>query len=118
MQVLRKAFEVLGFKQPEPEGPKKPDYPQLMRGALERIRMAELQIQEAVTLEDLDVGRSELLAAQAEVQQLVRGAKRERGIAVRPIAQNEEEYHKLVDFMNNRGGPDRQPRRKTGTARQ
>ena len=117
MHLLQRAMGVLGFRLPEREGQRCPDYPQLMKTALQRIRMAELQIQEACSLEDLDVGRSELLAAQAEVQQLVRGAKRERGIAVKPIAQNEEEYHKLIDFMNNRATPDRAPRRKTGTAR-
>lgn len=118
MHVLHRALGALGFKPPERESEKRPDYALLMREALSRIRLAELQIQEATSLEELDIGRSSLVAAQAEVQQLIRSAKRERGIAVRPIAQNEEEYRNLIDFINHRSSsPDRSSRRKNGTGR-
>jgi hypothetical protein len=78
------------------------DYRALMEDALRRIRLSELQIKEATTVEDLDIGRSTLLQAWAEVQQLVRTAKRDRGISVRPVAETEEMHRKLRDFMNHR----------------
>lgn len=67
--------------------------------ALERLRLAERLIQEASTLEDLDIGRTIFQSAKAEVSQLVRLAKQERGIALRPISEVEERYNKLLHQM-------------------
>jgi len=85
-----------------PETTEARDYKSMMEDALRRIRLSELQIKEASTVEDLDIGRSTLLQAWAEVQQLVRTAKRDRGISVRPVAETEEMHRKLRDFMNRR----------------
>jgi hypothetical protein len=74
-------------------------YEAQMDEALERLRLAERLIQEAGTLEDLDIGRTILQSAQAEVSQLIRLAKQERGIAVRPIEEIEERYNQLLHQM-------------------
>lgn len=100
MQVLRIALGALGFK--TETGPARPNYRELMENALKRVRMAELQIQEATSLEELDLGRAAMQSGWAEVQQLVRTAKRERGIAVLPISETEEKHHRMRDFMNHR----------------
>jgi hypothetical protein len=76
-----------------------PDYRELMKLALERIRTAEVQIREATSLEELDTARASLRAAQAEVVQLVRTVKRERGYPLRPIAECEEMHRRLVESM-------------------
>jgi len=120
VQVLRKALSALGFAgSTGSETPlDKPDYQFMMREALRRIRMAELQIQEATSLEELDLGRSALLSGWAEVQQLVRAAKRERGISVRPIAEIEQRHRDMRDFLNHRTPESGSPvRRRTGTGR-
>lgn len=115
MHLVKRALKILGFDAAQEDDPKaRPDYFEYMRGALNRIRMAELQIHEATTLEDLDIGRSALLAAQAEVQQLVRSAKRERGITVRPISETEELHRNMRDLLNNRVNAARRQQR-TGT---
>jgi len=123
MQVLRRALGALGFTNHTASDPvrDKPDYQILMHEALRRIRMAELQIQEATSLEELDLGRSALLSGWAEVQQLVRTAKREKGISVRPIAEIEERHRNMRDFLNHRvtdsGSHGGSMRRRTGTTR-
>ena len=118
MQVFRRALGALGFQKETEEIPKdRPDYQHMMRDALSRIRMAELQIQEATSLEELDLGRSSLLAGWAEVQQLVRTAKRERGITLRPISETEELHRNMRDFLNHRQDPNGIARKRTGTTR-
>lgn len=67
--------------------------------ALERLRLAERLIQEAGTLEDLDIGRTILQSAQAEVSQLIRLAKKECGIALRPISEVEARFDQLLHRM-------------------
>lgn len=67
--------------------------------ALERLRLAERLIQEAGTLEDLDIGRTSFQSAKAEVSQLIRLAKKERGIALRPISEVEERFDQLMHQM-------------------
>lgn len=115
MSVLNRALGALGIKPSQAELAR-PDYQEMMRKALSRIRMAELQIQEATSLEELDIGRSSLQAGWAEVQQLVRTAKRDRGITVRPIAETEELHRNMRDYLNHRIEGDRNPaRRRTGT---
>jgi len=80
-----------------------PDHHALMLEALSRVRVAELLIREATNPEELDVGRSSLQAGWAEVQQVVRTAKRDRGLPLRPVSETEELHRKLKDFMNHRG---------------
>jgi len=119
VKVLRRALGAFGLKPAEEEQRRdRPDYQSLMQSALSRIRMAELQIQEATSLEDLDIGRSSMMAGWAEVQQLVRAAKRERGISVRPISETEEMHRNLRDRLYHRPEVERTPsRRRTGTER-
>ncbi len=115
MQVFRRALGLIGIR-PGGNPGDRPDYARLMREALNRVHTAELLIQEAATLEQLDVARSAYLSAQAEVQQVIRAAKRECGIAVRPIAETEEIHRNMRTFMHG-GPPERSTRRRTGTAR-
>lgn len=102
MHVFSRALELIGFRAPLGSVELHASYQLLMEDALRRVRLAELQIREATTVEDLDIGRSSLLAAWAEVQQLVRTAKRDRGIALRPVSETEEMHRKLRDYMNHR----------------
>lgn len=67
--------------------------------ALERLRLSERLMREAGTLEDLDIGRTIFQSAQAEVSQLIRLAKQERGIALRPISEVEERFNQLLHQM-------------------
>lgn len=77
----------------------RPDYQQMMREALDRAATAERMIQEADCIEQLDIARSALLQAQAEIQQVIRLAKREHGVALRPIAETEEMHRRLRNHM-------------------
>lgn len=74
-------------------------YESQMDEALERLRLAERLMKEAGTLEDLDIGRTIFQSAQAEVSQLIRLAKKERGIALRPISEVEERFDQLMHQM-------------------
>jgi hypothetical protein len=74
-------------------------YEAQMDEALERLRLAERLMREAGTLEDLDIGRTIFQSAQAEVSQLIRLAKKERGIALRPVAEVEERFDQLMHQM-------------------
>ena len=115
MQVIQRALARLGFGPAETKE-YRPDYQYLMQSALSRVRTAELCIQEARSLEELDTARAAMAAAWAEVQQLVRTAKRDRGIAVKPISETEEMHRNLRDFMNHRT-TEKSGNRKTGTNR-
>jgi hypothetical protein len=116
VQVLRRAIGMLGFGY-APDNAKQLDYQALMREALRRIHLGELQLREATSLEELDIGRSVVLSARAEIQQLIRTAKRERGIAVRPIAETEQTYQNMLKQMGYRVDGPRPARRRTGTGR-
>lgn len=113
MQMILRALDLLGLGGNKGSLELSPNYRLLMEDALRRVRLAELQIREATTVEDLDIGRSGLIAAWAEVQQLVRTAKRERGIPLRPVAETEELHRRMRDFMHNRS--EGASRRRTGT---
>jgi hypothetical protein len=116
MRVWRRALDLLGFQEIHHEGQQLHTYQQMMKAALNRIHMAELQLKEATSLEELDIARSMLLSGHAEVQQLVRTAKRDRGIALRPIAETEEIHRTLKETMFPRSSTERSSgRRKTGT---
>lgn len=71
-----------------------------MRLALEKLALASLQIAEARTIEDLDVGRAYYQSALAELQQVIRTAKREWGIPLRPVAECEELHRELLRRFN------------------
>lgn len=92
--MLEKALGMLGFRSSgyrvEP-----PDHRSLMRSALERVETARQMMREARSLEELDLARAALQQAQAEVQHVIRSAKRERGVTVRPIAETERAYQNL-----------------------
>lgn len=106
MPLLNRALQLIGFRPTETKVNLDPNYRRLMDDALARVRLCELQIQEATTLEELDVGRCSLQAAMAEVAHLVRSAKRKWGISLRPIAETEEMHRKLRDFMAKRSDED------------
>jgi hypothetical protein len=102
MGIVRQALGSLGLVKNAEERTLSPDYQGLMHRALSRIRTSELQIKESRSLEELDLGRSALLAAQTELQQLIRQVKRERGIAVRPVSETEELFHNMRERMRYR----------------
>lgn len=85
-----------------------------MQNALERMRLAEMQIAQAKELEELDMGRTALQQAFAEVQHLIRAAKRERGIPVRAVGDSEEIYRSVVDTIAGRRGQGAAHRRTDG----
>lgn len=116
MQALHRALGLIGIRAGQNEK-RRPNYQQLMREALDRIATAERMLQEAGSLEQLDLARSAHQSAQAEVQQVVRAAKRERGIALRPIAETEELHRKMRDLMNSQKSEPRTSRRRGGTGR-
>jgi hypothetical protein len=96
--VLQKALELLGFRVPVKEC-REPDHHSLMQSALQRVEIARQMMREARTLEELDLARSALQQAQAEVQHVIRLAKRDRGIALKPIAETEQAYQRLWDRL-------------------
>lgn len=102
MRLIRHALRVMGLGTAWENEQSHPNYRNQMLEVLTRIRLAELQIQEATSLEELDVGRATLLAAKAEVQRLIRSAKRDRGLSLRPIAETEAIHRNMRDFMNGR----------------
>lgn len=112
MQVLHKALGLLGIR--SGKGNQEPDYQGMMRQALDRISGARRMLQEAGTLEQLDLARSDLQVAQAQIQHLLRQAKRERGITLRTVAETEEIYRQMRAYMNGqeseRPGPNRDGR--------
>lgn len=112
MQALHKALGLIGIRPRADRG--RPEYQKLMREALERIHAAEQMMREAHSLEQLDLARSAYQSAQAEVQQVIRTAKRERGIALRPIAETEELHRKMRELMNSHPEPPRGSRRRGG----
>lgn len=79
-----------------------PPYEEMMDDALRRVRLAELQIREARSVEELDIGRSTLQAAWAEVQSIIRTAKRDRGLTVRTIEETESMFQKMRDHFHHR----------------
>jgi hypothetical protein len=117
MQVWRRALGFLGFQRKEQPVAVEMGVYEALQKALWRIRLADLRLQEATTLEELDVARSERQSAWAEVQQIIRSAKRARGIAVRPIAETEELYRNMREHLNRGAEPERKVanRRRLGT---
>lgn len=79
-----------------------PTYREQMQAALAKLRVAEMQLAAATSLEELDLGRSALQQAYAEVQHLVRSAKREQGVPLRTINECEEMHRNLVESLHGR----------------
>lgn len=102
MGVLARMRDALSGRR----GPERVDYRARMQAALERVRIAELQIAQATEIEELDMGRTALQQAFAEVQHLIRAAKRERGIPLRPIGESEAIHRQVVDTIAGRRGGD------------
>jgi hypothetical protein len=81
-----------------------------MQAALERLHLSSLQISEARTLEELDLGRAAQLSALAELQQVIRVAKRDRGIPLRSVAECEELHQNLISrFRQTRSAAPARP---------
>lgn len=80
-----------------------PDYQRMMRAALDQMNTAERMVREADTLEQLEIARAALQQAQAEVQRVIRMAKRDRGIALRPIAETEALHKQLREYLRRTG---------------
>lgn len=110
MKWLHKALGIFGIRSSRER--EQPDYQALMRQALDRVDGAERMLREASTLEHLDLARSDLQAGRAQVQQVIRQAKRERGITLRSVTETEEIYRKMWEHMNAQE-PER-PTRKRG----
>lgn len=98
--VLQKALGFLGFRVSPLTRPL-PDYRSLMQSSLDRVDSARQMLREARTLEELDMARSSLQQAQAEVQHLIRAAKRDQGLTLRPIAETEQLYRRLWDRIQS-----------------
>ena len=77
-------------------------YADRMLTAVGKVRTAELQVGQATTLDELDLGRCALQQAHAEIQHLIRSAKRELGIPVRDIGESEAMYLRLMRKLNRR----------------
>lgn len=71
-------------------------YQAQMDEALRRVNIARLQIAEATTIDELDIGKATLQAAFAEVSRIVRLAKKEVGVPLRSVQEAEEQYQKMV----------------------
>lgn len=97
MGIWQRLMQLFGAR--EERNPLLEVYEAQMDEALERLRLSERLIQEASTLEDLDIGRTIFRSAQAEVSQLIRLAKKERGIPLRPISEIEERYDQMLHQM-------------------
>lgn len=89
------------------------DHQTQVQEAIGRLRLAELELQQATSLEALDLARARIVAAQYELQQLIRAAKRERGITLRPIAEVEANYLRMLQllFRRSEGTPPYEPLR-------
>lgn len=114
MQVIQRALALIGLGQSEAER-RRSEFPRMMREALHRLEMAQHMLREAHSLEQLDLARSTFMHAQAEVQQVIRLAKRERGIALRPVSETEELYRRMRDHMKASLTDRAHQRRRTGT---
>nr|PZN73737.1 MAG: hypothetical protein DIU55_02280 [Bacillota bacterium] len=111
--MLQRALRLLRFRTPEPAVPV-PDHQALMKAALARVETARQMMREARTLEELDLARSALQQAQAEVQHVIRTAKREQGVALRPIAETEEVYRTLWERLKGRSSRSAGPHGQSG----
>lgn len=78
-----------------------------MQKALDKIRLAELQMAQAGSLEELDLARSAMQQGYAEVQHLIRSAKRERGLALRSVSECEALHRQLLDALAGRNAAGR-----------
>ena len=101
--MLQRALGLLRLRSQEPAA-REPDHHALMKAALARVETAHQMLREARTLEELDLARSALQQAQAEVQHVIRTAKRERGVALRPIAETEKVYLTLWERLKGGHG--------------
>lgn len=101
MTAILTALQAIRHWQAAPARRLSPHY-ERMQAALARLRNAELQIAQATTIEDLDIGRTALAQATAEVQHVIRMAKRERGIPLRSTEETEAIHRALLDRVAGR----------------
>lgn len=87
---------LMGFKETERLSPPEPEW----RSLLGRYRAARFQVREAATPDELEVAHFALLAAQADLQRYVRLVKQDRGLEVRPIAENHRLYREMCHRLN------------------
>lgn len=102
MSVFRAIGRLFGFKDPEPV-PSEAE--RRWRAALERYRWAEVQLREAATPEELELAHQAWLAAQADLQWLVRLAKRDQGQALRPVSETHRVYQALLHQLRSDDEP-------------
>lgn len=111
MSVLRSIGRLLGFKDPDPV-PSEAE--RRWTTALERYRWAEAQVREAATPEELELAHQAWLAAQADLQWLIRLAKRDRGDDLRPVSETHRVYQALLHQLRSEAeaaGPSAEPER-------
>ncbi|MFZ5825405.1 MAG: hypothetical protein ACOY94_13980 [Bacillota bacterium] len=100
MSVFRAIGRLFGFKDPEPVPT---EAERRWRGALERYRWAEAQVREAATPEELELAHQAWLAAQADLQWLIRLAKRDQGQTLRPVSETHRVYQALLHQLRSDG---------------
>ena len=99
MSIVERALGAMRFRG---ESESHPTYEEMMTEALRRVRLSELQIRESRSVEELDIGRSTLQAAWADVQSIVRTAKRDRGIPLRSVEETEGLFRQMRDHFHHR----------------
>ena len=98
MSVFRAIARLFGFKDPEPVPT---EAERRWRAALERYRWAEAQVREAATPEELELAHQAWLAAQADLQWLIRLAKRDQGQSLRPVSETHRVYQALLHQLRS-----------------
>jgi hypothetical protein len=90
---------LLGVRQEERSSPDELAW----RALLNRFQAAHALVREAHTADELAVAHCALLSASADLQFHLRLAKRERGLSLRPLAENDRLYGEMVQRL--RGEP-------------
>lgn len=101
MSVLRFIGRLLGFKgRTPPPG----ELEQGWQTALQRYRWATAQVREASSPEELEVAHKAWQAAQADLQWLIRLAKRDQGIPLRSVSETHRAYQGLLHRLRRAEG--------------
>lgn len=96
VSVWRSIGRLLGFKAAI-AGPSESE--ERWQVALERYRWADAQVREASSPEELELAHQAWLTAQADLQWLVRLAKRDHGLALRPVSETHRIYQALIHHL-------------------
>jgi hypothetical protein len=118
VKVLEKAFSFIRLRSGGVDR-EATNHQEMMRQALDRVATAQLMLREATTLEQLDMARTDLASAHAGLQQVIRQAKRDRGIALRSIPETEAIFRQMREHFRGNPPPDGggSPTRKKGGGR-